>query len=494
MSLRSRLILSYLIVLMVTLGVITVALLLLQAAQPVAPGPTYERLATIGREFLAEFNAGETRLGQLQGLATARARMMTFAEENDVRIIIATHVSDNQGTVFLDTAADFQRGDILNIRVDSPSYQLPLFLQRLLNTQVQTSLGGFADNDGVRWLFIGLEVVRQNDTGSAILIADRAPEQTLQRVLAEFRDNLAMPLLQAALVGLVAALILAALISGNLLRALHDLRTAASAVMHSDYAHRVPVRGAPEVRAVAEAFNAMSAQTQANQQAQQDFVANVSHDLKTPLTSIQGYSQAIVDGTAKDPAHAAGIIHEEAGRLNRLVMELTDLARLQAGRLSMQSVPLDMGHLTAAIGQRLAIVAEKKNIALHIDSPSMPQVVGDGDRLAQVITNLVSNALKYTAAGGQVWIRTQINNGGIEVVVQDTGIGIPPEDLPRIFERFYQVDKARGPRRGTGLGLPIAYEIVKAHQGRITVTSGGTGQGTAFTIWLPSPHLNTVAR
>jgi signal transduction histidine kinase len=494
MSLRNRLVFSYIVVLAATLGVITTALLLLLAARPVAPGPTYERLATIGRELLTEINTGEIRNLQNAGSATAGARLLTFSQDNDVRIIVATRVNDNTSTVFLDTASGFQRGDTIQVTLESDSYQLPAFLERLLNTRVQFTLGQFDNTDGSAWLYVSLDILRQNDRGIVILIADEAPTQTLGHVLAEFRDSLAPSLLQAALVGLIAALILATLISGGLLRALRDLRTAAAAVMKGDYAHRVPVRGAPEVRAVAEAFNAMSAETQANQQAQQDFVANVSHDLKTPLTSIQGYSQAIMDGTAKDPAHAAGIIHEEAGRLNRMVVELTDLARLQAGRLSMQSVPLDMGQLAAAIGQRLEIVAQKKNITLHIESPSMPQVMGDGDRLAQVLTNLVSNALKYTPNGGQVWIRTQINHGGVEVIVQDTGVGIPPEDLPRIFERFYQVDKARGPRRGTGLGLPIAHEIVKAHQGRIAVTSGGAGQGTAFTIWLPSPHLNTVAR
>ncbi|MCB9452159.1 MAG: HAMP domain-containing histidine kinase [Anaerolineaceae bacterium] len=494
MSLRMRFVSSYLVVLAVTLGVITVALLLFLAAQPAVTGPTYERLATIGREFLNTLNTGETRLTQLQGLASLRSRGIAFAEENDVRVLILTNVSNDSGTIFLDTAADYQRGDILSIRTDDGAYQLPAFLQRILSTQVRTTLGDFKNTGDSRWLYIALEVLRPNESSFAVLVADHAPEQTLGTVIAQFRDTLALPLLQAAIVGLVVALILAVIISGSLIRTLHDLSAAAAAVMRRDYAHRVPVRGAPEVRAVAEAFNAMNAETQANLQAQQDFVANISHDLKTPLTSIQGYSQAIIDGTAKDPAHAATIIHEEAGRLNRLVVELTDLARLQAGRLSMQTVPLDMGQLTSAIGQRLAIVAEKKNIALHIESPTMPEIFGDGDRLAQVLTNLVSNALKYTPSGGQVWIKTQINHGGIEVIVQDTGMGIPPEDLPRIFERFYQVDKARGPRRGTGLGLPIAHEIIKAHQGQIAVTSGGTGKGTSFTIWLPSPHLNTVAR
>jgi signal transduction histidine kinase len=124
----------------------------------------------------------------------------------------------------------------------------------------------------------------------------------------------------------------------------------------------------------------------------------------------------------------------------------------------------------------------------------MPEINGDGDRLAQVVTNLISNAIKYTPSGGKIRVKTQVNNGGIEIIVQDSGVGIPVEDLPHIFERFYQVDKARGPRRGTGLGLAITQEIVQAHGGTISATSAGAGKGSTFTVWLPSPHLNTVMR
>ncbi|MBZ0276245.1 MAG: HAMP domain-containing histidine kinase, partial [Anaerolineae bacterium] len=475
------------------LSVITVALLLLLVALPAPFGPTYERLATIGRELLTEFTSGEIRL-QAASLLNTRERLLTFAQENEVRLLLITNLSGNDGTVALDTGEAFQRGDPLQIQIDTSTYQLPPFLQRLLTTRTQSLLGRFADPDHAPWLFVGLEVTRQNNITNAILVADRTPTHTFQQVVSQFQNSLALPLLEAALVGLAAAVILAAFISRNIARSLQHLGQAAVAVMNGDYEHRVPVSGAPEVRAVGEAFNAMSARTQANQQAQQDFVANVSHDLKTPLTSIQGYSQAIMDGTAKDPAHAAAIIFEESSRLNRMVIELTDLARLQAGRLSLQSVPVDMAQISTAIGQRLAIVAEKKGVTLHVDTQPVPEVIGDGDRLVQVLTNLVSNALKYTSTGGKVWVKTHINNGGVEVIVQDNGVGIPPEDLPRIFERFYQVDKTRGPRRGTGLGLSITYEIIKAHDGRITVTSGGKDQGATFTVWLPSPHLNTIAR
>ncbi len=327
-----------------------------------------------------------------------------------------------------------------------------------------------------------------------MLLADSLPAQSLQNVLATFPQELIIIFVQAAVIGLIVAVILAGFISRNLARSLGQLAQAASAVTEGHYDQRIPVQGAAEIREVAEAFNRMSAEIHNTRQAQQDFMANVSHDLKTPLTSIQGYSQAIMDGAAKDPASAAKIIHEEAGRLNRMVTELTDLARLQAGRLSMHTSAIDMGKLAAAIGQRLGILAQERGLTLHQQTPSMPEIAGDGDRLAQVLTNLVSNAIKYTPKGGEIWLTTQINNGGVEVVVRDTGVGIATDDLPRVFERFYQVDKTRGPRRGTGLGLAITQEIVQAHGGRITVTSAGVGQGSTFTVWLPSPQLTTIVR
>jgi signal transduction histidine kinase len=136
---------------------------------------------------------------------------------------------------------------------------------------------------------------------------------------------------------------------------------------------------------------------------------------------------------------------------------------------------------------------KKPGLTLTVAASPMPLVSGDGDRLAQVITNLISNAIKYTPRGGQVRVSTQVSSGGVEVVVQDTGIGIPAEDLPRIFERFYQVDRARGPRRGTGLGLAIAHEIVQAHGGTLTAASAGPNTGATFTLWLPSAPVKAAS-
>jgi two-component system OmpR family sensor kinase len=489
MRLRARLILSYLIVLAVTLIVIGAALIVFLLAQPARPNMTYERLASLAKDLISE-SAGANGRITLAELANLQDELTTFATENDVRTLI---VNVPNRTVSYDSAGIYKRGDTLNIRPNE-TYTLPNYLRRGLVVNSEPILGSFQDAEKTQWLFVGLVFTRNGQERNAVVVADVLPPRSLQVVLQEFGSNLLQPMVQAGLVGFLIALLLAVIISRTLAYPLQALTEAAGKVAEGNYAWRVKASGTPEVRAVADAFNQMSGQVHAAQQAQQDFMANVSHDLKTPLTSIQGYSQAIMDGAAKDPAGAAQIINEEAARLNRMVNQLTDLARLQSGQFSMSIVPLDMSKLASAIGERLSIVAQKKNISLHVQTSTTPDISGDGDRLAQVLTNLVGNAINYTPSGGEVWLRTGVNNGGVELTIQDTGVGIAPDDLPRIFERFYQADKARGPKRGTGLGLAITQEIVLAHGGRITATSAGKGKGSTFTVWLPSPYVSGASR
>lgn len=489
LSLRTRLFLSYLALLAVTVGVIAVAFLIFLNTRAAPPQQTYQRLAAIAQTFpLREL------VGQGSGFNSPRERqqmleteLTELAAERDVRIII---VSTRNNGVLYDSAGTLETAQTVDL-VREP-YTLPDPFRRGLGSHVEVVFGRFEDTSG-EWLFTGLvATMMQSASGAALLFADPLRPQSLQQALADFSSALALPLCQSALIGLVFAVVLAIVGSRTVARPLQGLAKASASVAQGNYNERVPPIGPPEMRAVAEAFNEMTAQVQATQQAQQDFLANVSHDLKTPLTSIQGYSQAIIDGAASDPVQAAKIIHEEAGRLNRMVMQLTDLARLQSGRMSMNQTPLDIGQITEAVGERLSIVAREKGVQMRVDAAPMPEVIGDGDRLAQVLMNLISNAIKYTLPGGSIHVDTRVANGGVEVVVQDTGVGIPADELPRIFERFYQIDKARGPERGTGLGLAIVREIVQAHGGKINVASAGKDKGATFTLWLPSPQLSAT--
>jgi two-component system sensor histidine kinase ResE len=249
---------------------------------------------------------------------------------------------------------------------------------------------------------------------------------------------------------------------------------------------------------VAETFNQMTQQVEETQQAQRDFLANVTHDLRTPLTSIQGFSQAIIDGVASNPSaaqRAAQIIHDEAGRLNRMVQELLDLARIEVGRLSMTRNSIQISEIFRNVGERLQLKAHEKGLNLTMDIPELPSIAGDGDRLAQVFTNLVDNAIKHTPEGGKIMLVANLNGNGVITQIRDTGEGIPASDLPHIFDRFYQVDKSRQRREGVGLGLTITKEIVDAHGGRIWAESQ-EGSGTNFSAWFPLPasDVTTIVR
>ena len=242
---------------------------------------------------------------------------------------------------------------------------------------------------------------------------------------------------------------------------------------------------------MAESFNSMSAQVAATRQAQRDFVANVSHDLKTPVTSIQGWSQALLDGTAVSPAdqtQAANIIYSEAERMGRMVAQLLDLAKIESGQLQLNRSPVDLAEVGIVVRQNLLPRAQANQIHLTIETEPAPPVWGDYDRLMQVVSNLVENGLNHTPAGGRVHVGVRPSGDQIvEISVQDTGKGMSPEQLARIFERFYQVDKSRvreDGRRGSGLGLSIVQELVLLHNGRIQAQSE-VGKGSRFTVRLP---------
>jgi signal transduction histidine kinase len=251
-------------------------------------------------------------------------------------------------------------------------------------------------------------------------------------------------------------------------------------------------QGPHEVQDLTRAFNSMIERVHSSQQSQRDFVANVSHELKTPLTSIQGFAQAILDDTADTPEarkQAAQIIYNESARMHRMALDLLDLARLEAGTADLKMSTVDVGVLLRSIVEKFSPQATKAGVDLRLDiSDNLPVLVADGDRLAQVFTNLVDNALKFTPVHGQVTLSAKKAGAELELSVADSGVGVESEALSRLFDRFYQVDASRsragGEGHGAGLGLAIVKEIVQAHGGKIGVRSQ-VGHGTTFTIQLP---------
>ncbi len=231
-----------------------------------------------------------------------------------------------------------------------------------------------------------------------------------------------------------------------------------------------------------------------------DFVANVSHEIRTPLSMIQGYSEALLDGLAdskEERDELVQVIHDESVRMSRLVKDLLDLARMEAGHSELKLVPCDIDSLVRRVHRKFQTFAKERDIRLVVELPESPPLsvqAADEDRLEQVLTNLMDNAMRHTPSGAIIklsgqWAETNSDRkqpSHIELRISDEGEGIPEEDLPYIFERFYKADKSRkrGTSGGTGLGLAIVKNIVDGHHGRILVDSK-IGKGTTFTLLLP---------
>lgn len=219
-----------------------------------------------------------------------------------------------------------------------------------------------------------------------------------------------------------------------------------------------------------------------------DLVANVSHELKTPVTAIRGFAETLLQGALDDPEDArrfVAIIDQEARRLEALIQDLLELARLQSDPAAVQPRAGDLAAVARKVAERLRPRAEAAGIALQVEAPPGLPATFDARRLDQVITNLVENSLQHTPAGGRVTVTAGAAPGAVVLAVADTGTGIPPRDLPRIFERFYRVEKGRSRRTGgTGLGLAIVKHIVEAHGGRVRAESE-LGRGTTVTVELP---------
>jgi signal transduction histidine kinase len=471
-SLNSRLLLSYIAIILTCLVLVGLGLLVF-----VRSSPLWTRVGPLQLEAAARAGVAALRqAGPLKSLSPEQlqALLAQAAQDQGARVLLL----DAAGRVRFDSEGTWQ-GEQLEEPVSAPVAQ----------GRVQGTLVG---PGGGRWTFAGQAVPAAD--GSRQIVAVVAPRARLM-VLAWFTENFLPPLVRAGAVALVLSVLLALLVSRSVAAPLRRVASAAQALARGKAGTRAPVSGPAEVQDLARSFNTMAERVEAAQRSQRDFVANVSHELKTPLTSIQGFSQALLDGTASTPemtARAARVIHDEAERMRRMVEELLTLARFDAGEVVMAREPVELGPLLLACVERMTPQAQAANVALERDVPEPLSVAGDGDRLAQVFANLLDNGVAHTPAGGKVTIaaRRAERTPVVEVTVTDTGTGIPAEALPRLFERFYQVDQARPRGRGAGLGLAIVKEIVEAHGGTIAAESV-VGLGSKFTVCLPAGEKST---
>lgn len=323
------------------------------------------------------------------------------------------------------------------------------------------------------------------DSGGVGLVVAK-PAASLGGVLGDLMPRLAF----SGLIGVAAALVLGFLLAQSVAAPLRNIARAARNVARGNYQQRVPATGPAEVRDLAANFNRMTEEVQRSQQTLREFLANISHELKTPLTSIRGFSEAVLDGTIDDEAgvrRSARIIRDESERVLRLVEELLDLSRIESGQVAMRQEPVDLRELFEHVAEVFALRSEELGVQLVVAPEHQRLVRGDVDRIEQVLNNLLDNAFRHTPRGGLVRLSSQdLGEEAVQVSVSDTGWGIPADELPHLFERFYRArSQFASNGKGHGLGLAICREIVRAHGGEIWATSE-EGRGTTFAFTLPS--------
>jgi len=327
------------------------------------------------------------------------------------------------------------------------------------------------------------------------LLNIRPTEVVLDAQAEAFLRQVQSSLLWAALGALALSLILGVLLSRLLTAPLVRLTHAAQAVAAGDLSQRVDIRSRDETGELGSAFNEMAASLAEAETMRKNLIADVSHELRTPLSVVQGNLQALLDGVYPLEMAQVASLYDETRLLTRLVDDLHDLALADAGRLRLERAPVDVNGLARAAAAQFAPVAESSGVPLELeeDVDALGEtlfVLGDADRLAQVLRNLLSNALRHTPAGGRVSVAVTRVGEQVRVQVADTGSGISPEDLPYVFDRFYRGDRSRSRQGGgAGLGLAIARQIVAAHGGTLTVSSE-PGEGATFTMVLPVERLS----
>jgi len=312
----------------------------------------------------------------------------------------------------------------------------------------------------------------------------------LRHVEEAFQSATALSITVAVFTALVAAVLVSIYATRRIVRPVNSLAVAAEQVASGRYEVRVRSPGlGSEFARLAGAFNVMAARLDAIESTRRRLLADLAHEMRTPVATLDAYLEGLEDGVATLDSNTVGVLRAQASRLTRLAEDVAAVSRAEEHQLELHAEPVDPAELirpaVAAASDRFAA----KDVALlGVQPRDLPRVVADRERIGQVLGNLLDNALRHTPAGGSVTVDArQAEPGWIALSVTDTGEGIPAEHLARVFERFYRVDTARDRTHGgSGIGLTIAKALVDAHRGRITVTSRDPGAGSTFTVLLPT--------
>jgi signal transduction histidine kinase len=292
--------------------------------------------------------------------------------------------------------------------------------------------------------------------------------------------------LAVLMAGLV-ALLLALVFASTILKPIRTLEAAASQMEKGDLSQRASIKARGEIGALAHAFNTMADSLSRSEQLRRNLVSDVAHELRTPLMNIRGYLELLQDQVLEPTPETLASLYEETSLLSRLVADLQDLSLAEAGQLHLARQPISLEEVISQAAQIVQPHLAQKNLTLRVHiPPDLPFIEADQERVAQILRNLLSNAIMHTSNNGEISITASVIESMVKISVQDTGVGIASEHLPYLFERFYRADSSRARTTGgTGLGLAIVKQVVEAHGGQIVVESQ-PGKGACFTFTLPA--------
>ena len=311
-------------------------------------------------------------------------------------------------------------------------------------------------------------------------------------------EALFISLLVAGVAATATAAVVSLLVSRRIAGSARHVLDAARRIAAGSYGERVPVRDADALGELSEGFNAMAKALEEAERRRVEVVSDVSHELRTPISTLRGYLEGIMSGTIEPSEEAFSRLYAATARMERLVNDLRQLSRAEARQLTLNLSPVSPSGVVGTATEGMRPLFEEKGVELGVAVPDgLTPILADGDRVAQVLTNLLDNALGHTPPGGRVTVEVRPSAGEVAFRVADTGEGLTPQDLGRVFERFYRAEKSRsrsGERGGSGVGLTISKALVEAMGGRIWAESLGLGRGAAFQFMLPAAKLKRTGR
>ena len=313
------------------------------------------------------------------------------------------------------------------------------------------------------------------------------PETVNDHLDRAFMDSILVALGIATAAAALTAIAASGFLAVRMLRPIRAMAAGAERIAAGHYEVRVPEAGQDELAVLGRAFNGMATSLQTAERRRRELVSDVAHEFRTPLATVQGYVEAMADGTLPRSDENLAVLTQETHRMARLLEDLSKVSMAEERQLDLRLGVMDANGLIARAAQAVSLAYAEKGVTLEVrEGLESPAVLVDADRIAEVLGNLLANALRHTPQGGSVEVGTRTRSGDVQIWVQDSGEGLAPEDLERVFERFYRVDRARSRASGgSGIGLTIARAIVAAHGGRLWAESAGGGRGARFTIALP---------